>query len=125
MNKTLIAIAVVAVLAVGGYFAWRAYSGGYNKPSSGGDQGNQSQTVETSTVTLKDFKVSPVDIKVKAGTEVTFKNEDSTNHTITGDGFDSGNIKSGETYKKKFDSAGAYEYHCSLHPSMKGRVVVE
>jgi len=26
---------------------------------------------------------------------------------------------------KTFDTAGTFNYHCSIHPSMKGQVIVE
>jgi plastocyanin len=78
-----------------------------------------------STVLIKDFAFKPSAITVQAGTTVTWKNEDSTVHTVTGSGFDSGQIQPGAEFQKTFDAAGTYDYHCSIHPSMTGQVTVE
>jgi plastocyanin len=57
---------------------------------------------------------------------VTWTNNDSATHTITGDGgLDSGDVATGGTYSKTFDKAGTYKYHCSIHPTMTGEVVVQ
>lgn len=77
-----------------------------------------------STVVIKDFTFEPSQLTVKAGTTVTWKNEDSTVHTVTGTGWDSGQVQPGAEFQKTFDTAGTYDYHCSIHPSMTGKVVV-
>lgn len=80
------------------------------------------------TVTIQDFKFSPATLNVKVGTTVTFVQEDSIPHTATGSG-DSSFIKSptltkGQTYTVTFTKAGTYDYICSIHPYMRGSVVV-
>ncbi len=59
---------------------------------------------------------------------VTWTNNDSPTHTVTGDnGGDPGNspnIPSGGTFSYLFDTPGTYTYHCSIHPSMTGTVIV-
>lgn len=77
-----------------------------------------------STVVIKNFTFEPSQLTVKAGTTVTWKNEDSTVHTVTGTGWDSGQVQPGAEFQKTFDTAGTYDYHCSIHPSMTGKVVV-
>ena len=37
---------------------------------------------------------------------------------------DSGNISSGGTYAHTFNAAGAYPYHCLIHPNMQASVTV-
>lgn len=78
-----------------------------------------------SIITISNFSFQPEQLTIKAGKEVTFKNEDSVTHTVTGEEFDSGNIESGGTYKHTFTKKGSVNYHCSIHPSMKGIIVVE
>lgn len=53
-------------------------------------------------------------------------NRDATTHTVTDNNkaFDSGNIASGATYKYTFTTAGTYQYYCTIHPFMKGTIVV-
>ena len=75
-------------------------------------------------VKIANFAFSPDTITVTAGTEITWINEDSTVHTVTGAGFESGEIKPGQSYNHAFSSPGTYDYHCSIHSSMTGQVVV-
>jgi len=63
---------------------------------------------------------------------VTWINLDSTVHTITSglsekrpEGiFDSGPINPGDIYQKDFREVGEFDYFCSIHPGMKGKVIV-
>ena len=58
---------------------------------------------------------------------VVWTNNDSVGHTITADqgaGPASGVINHGETYAFTFNTPGTFSYHCSIHPSMKGTVIV-
>jgi plastocyanin len=74
----------------------------------------------------------PAQIPVKVGTTVVWTNKDSAAHTVTSGNpsagpsgtFDSGLIKSGNTFQYKFSSAGATEYFCTIHPWMTGKVTV-
>ena len=60
----------------------------------------------------------------KIGIKVTWFNEDSKAHTVTGEGWGGSEIAPGKAYSKTFDTAGDYKYHCSLHPSMTGEIIV-
>jgi len=71
-------------------------------------------------------------IVIQKGKQVTWVNEDSAFHTITSgfydtptDLFDSGHLDPFESYTLTFDETGTYDYFCTLHPWMKGQVVVE
>jgi plastocyanin len=77
-------------------------------------------------VSIANLAFNPSSIDVKVGDTVTWTNNDNVGHTVTGDGgLDSGTIEPGGTFSKKFDTAGTYQYHCSVHPSMTGTVVVK
>jgi plastocyanin len=70
---------------------------------------------------------SPSPFTVKLGTPVTWVNKDGATHTVTSQGsnlFDSGNLPTGATFKFTFAQAGTYQYYCTIHPFMKGTVVV-
>jgi nitrite reductase (NO-forming) len=75
----------------------------------------------------------PTTLTVPTGTTVTWKNSDSTLHTVTsgsaesgvsGTEFDSSYMAGGKTFQHTFSSAGTFDYYCTLHPFMKGQVVV-
>ena len=61
----------------------------------------------------------------RTGIKVIWMNEDSKTHTVTGEGWGSGEIAPGKAYSKTFDAAGDYKYHCSIHPSMTGEIIVK
>src|SRR3990172_283435 len=76
-------------------------------------------------VTIGYLFLDPDSITVNVGDTVTWENKDYVPHTVTGAGWDSGYLSLGQTYFRKFDTAGTYNYHCPLHPSMTGTVVVK
>jgi len=78
-------------------------------------------------ITIVDFGFSPTTSRVRAGTEVTWSNEDSTGHTVTAvDGeFGSDTLGSGDSFSFSLKKPGLYAYRCSIHPEMEGTVRVE
>lgn len=83
------------------------------------------QTDSTRDVKIQNFAYNPEITTIKKGESVTWKNYDSAQHTATSQEFDSLTISEGKTFTQRFDKEGIYEYYCSLHPNMKGRVAVE
>lgn len=80
-------------------------------------------------VMIKDFAFVTVaeTFTIKVGESVTWTNEDSVNHTVAGDNgeFESGSLGNGQSFTFTFPTAGTFTYHCTVHPSMKGTVVVQ
>ena len=74
-----------------------------------------------------DWTYAPKELRVSAGTTVTFVNRGKEFHTITSDDtgrpFDLG-IDSGKSVTFRFDKVGAFAYHCGVHPQMTGVVRV-
>lgn len=79
-----------------------------------------------SNVTIMDFSFNPGSITVAAGQTVVWMNNGPSMHTTTSDapGWDSGAINPGQTFSHAFTTAGTFTYHCSIHPTMHGTVVV-
>jgi plastocyanin len=98
----------------------------------GGTTTTEQSTAPTSTgggasVTMKDIKFNPTEVKIKAGQAVTWTNDDSVGHDVTADSFKSGSaggIGGGQTFQHTFKKAGTFSYVCTVHPGMKGTVVV-
>ena len=70
---------------------------------------------------------SPANLTVTVGKTVTWVNKDTVTHTVTSDGsnlFDSGFMPTGATFQFTFTTAGTYPYYCTVHPFMKGTIVV-
>ena len=76
--------------------------------------------------TIKGFSFQPDVLKVKVGAKVTWTNDDTVAHTVTADtnSFASGNLQPGGSFSFAFTRPGTYAYHCSIHPSMHGSVIV-
>jgi len=74
----------------------------------------------------------PSVITIQSGQQVTWVNEDSAFHSVTSgfyenptELFDSGHLDPFESYTLDFDETGTFDYFCTLHPWMKGQVIVE
>ncbi len=80
---------------------------------------------DKNTVIIENHEFQPAEITIKSGETVTWVNKDSVKHTITADSFDSGPIGKDETFQQTFDEKGTFEYACTPHPYMKGKVIVE
>jgi plastocyanin len=80
----------------------------------------------TRTVTMPGKAYDPAQLDVLVGTSVTWKNDDSINHTVTSDGdaFSSGYVPPGGSFTFTFTKQGHYAFHCTIHTFMRGEVDV-
>ena len=101
-------------------FACSKSGGGYGSSNNGGGNSNGN------SVSIQGFAFSVSSLSVKTGTTVKWTNNDATAHTVTADdgSFDSGNIAPGASFSHTFSAAGTIAYHCSIHTTMKAKVVV-
>jgi plastocyanin len=78
-------------------------------------------------VSISGLAFHPATVTVNVGDTVTWTNNDGVSHTATADGgsFDTGTIGNGSSASETFNTAGTFAYHCSVHPTMQGSVVVE
>ena len=83
------------------------------------------QAPGSASVTIQNFAFSPTTVTIQKGGNVTWTNQDSTTHTVTFADGGSPNLGNGATYTKTFNEAGTFDYHCSIHTSMTGKVVVQ
>ena len=140
----LILIIVILALVVGGVYWYlqnqSTYTStldsnpqnNYNPPTNSNQQNNNqpnpvsNSNPTTASITIQNFAFSPNNITVHKGTMVTWKNNDSTAHTVTGDngGPASQYLNPGDSYSYTFSTVGTFPYHCSIHPSMTAVVQV-
>ena len=81
---------------------------------------------DDAAVKIGNFTFGPQELKVKAGTTVTWTNEDDIPHTVVSpNNFRSKPLDSEDKYSFTFTTPGTYKYFCSLHPHMTGTIVVE
>ncbi len=84
-------------------------------------------TTDHANVNISGLAFVPQTLTVSVGTTVTWTNNDSVSHTVTSndDLFASGTIAKNATFSHTFEQKGTFNYHCSIHPSMTGKVIVE
>ena len=100
-------------------------------------------TDEATTVHAKLLAFTPGELRVKAGTTVTWRADEPITHTVTSgavqgidptsglrsgqrpDGrFDGRLDRNGSTFSFRFTEPGTYSYFCSIHQGMNASVVV-
>ena len=121
----LVAVAAAATLLAG---CGGGDSNASSPPKSTSAPANPASGASGSAVTISGFKFAPTSLTVKRGAKVTVTNDDSTAHTATaddGNSFDTGTLDSGSSQTISVSKPGSYAYHCSIHPFMKGTLVVQ
>ena len=74
-------------------------------------------SAEEIAVKIGNFTFGPQELKVKAGTTVTWTNEDDIPHTVVSPNtFRSKVLDTDGKYSFAFTTPGTYKYFCSLHP---------
>lgn len=84
-------------------------------------------TGAVSKVTMAGFAFSPQVVTIKKGEAIRWTNNDSVNHIVSSDTnvFLSETLSQGSSFEFVFNSTGEFPYHCSIHPSMTGKIIVE
>lgn len=114
-------------------FAPMPYYGNQMPPANQGNQQNREpvnagESKSTApTVSIQNMAFYPAVIKVKKGSSVTWMQNDRMTHDVVSSDrlFKSQRLRQGQSFTQTFDQPGVYNYYCSLHPSMKGQVIVE
>lgn len=78
-------------------------------------------------VTLEQAMFGPATLTIRAGTTVTWVNNDGDLHTVTSTQglFASPGLDAGDTFAYRFTAPGTYPYFCALHPHMQGTIIVQ
>jgi plastocyanin len=104
----------------------------YATNSSGTSYGNEVTFTTVAIPAANEIKIQamafvPQTLTIPVNSTVKWKNLDGIAHTVTSDNasWDSGNIPAGGTFKFTFTSTGTFNYHCTIHPSMTGTIIVQ
>lgn len=83
-------------------------------------------------VTIDKMKYGPAEVTIKAGQTVTWINAEAMPHNVAFQAgviseakLDGAMMKKDQSFSMTFAETGTYDYHCTPHPFMKGKVVVE
>ena len=82
---------------------------------------------DANVVTIDNFTFSPKELTVAVGTTIKFVNHDDIPHTVVDKklSFRSKALDTDDSYSFTFASAGSFDYFCSLHPQMVGKIIVK
>ena len=77
-------------------------------------------------VSIVNFAFTPGEVTIAPGESVTWTNDDGAPHGLEfHDGAEGTDLLlPGASFSRRFDKPGTYDYNCSVHPYMTGRVVV-
>src|SRR5919198_577702 len=126
--KSIIGVAVALLLVLAGCGSPAPASTGPPAAASSASAPTASLPAGSTAVSIGNFAFAPGALNVKVGTTVLWTNKDSDPHTVTSKNnagpLKSPVMKTGDTYRYTFDTAGTFEYLCTIHPFMTASVVV-
>ena len=79
------------------------------------------------SVAIDGLSYAPAALTIAVGDTVVWTNNDDRDHTVSipSAGADSGNIRSGKSFRFTFKKPGKFTYGCKYHPRSKGTITVE
>jgi YVTN family beta-propeller protein len=76
-------------------------------------------------ISIIGFAFTPALLQVRRGEGVTWVNDDGAPHSVlVKNGVASDTVMPGSSYSANFDHPGDYDYLCSIHPYMSGKILV-
>lgn len=133
--KIILIVVLLAVFGAGAYWAGSRADNRATQTSqpTSTDSDSRVNQVEpggliAGTITMRNNMFTPPQIEVPKGGTVEWVNNDDTPHTVIadqGEGPASREIPPGGTYRYTFKESGSVQYHCGIHPEMRGTIVVK
>ena len=123
MKHNTLVLRSAAVLVVAGSFGLTACS---NSPGNAATMAAE----PAATVTVTDMDYQQKEVTIQAGETVEWVFDDGNMpHDVAGEGEAKGELQSPllteDTWSYTFEEPGTYTYHCTPHPWMVGKVIVE
>lgn len=127
LRRALLPLGMLVIVGIA------ACGGGSTSPSNspaGASVGTAGATLGAATVKIAatgQLAFDPTMQTAQVGDIIEWTNTGSVAHTVTFDSEPSlsdPSLNAGGTWEVKFTTAGTFQYHCSIHPSMVGTIVV-
>jgi len=82
---------------------------------------------EPNQVQIDNFSFTPHTLTVQQGATVTWVNKDDVPHKVTSTDkkFASPTLDTDQKFSHTFNAPGTYDYYCSVHPRMTGKIIVK
>ena len=118
---------ILALVALAGVMVMVAGCTSSSSPSPSPASSAVTSTTTQNSVAIQNYAFNPSTLTIQKGADVTWKNYDSVQHTVVSDSsaFSSPLLRTGNTYTFQFNDSGSFPYYCSIHPYMKGTIVVK
>lgn len=116
------------VLAVAAFLLVLTVAGcGASSSTPSGGSSSSGTAPSAVQVVLQNITIQPADVTVAVGGTVTWVNQDTVTHNLTDDAgtWSSGPLAPGKSFSHTFATAGTFPYHCIIHPSMTGQIIVQ
>jgi plastocyanin len=130
MNKTILAVIIVLVIVFGIYYFAQAPAAPVS-PAVTAPVTEQPTTTPEATlakiynISVINYAFAPAVLNVAKGDTVVWINQDPVTHKIAGGALNGPAMSTGQSYSFVFNTPGTFEYHCAIHPSMKGTIIVK
>src|SRR6476646_10257165 len=128
MKRFRILALPITLLALAGCGSSSSSNPTSSTPAGTQSSGGAAPSGGNAKVDIKNLAFAPATINVKAGSTITWTNDDTPPHNVTyssGPKFtSSATINPGGTFSIKVTQAGTIHYVCTIHPFMKGTIVV-
>ena len=145
MSKKIIFFIIIVLVIIAGIYFFFPRTASYNLPTSPATtSGNQVSTntpaspavtaapslknpvsPQTYAVSIINFSFNPGTLNINKGDTVVWTDNDSVPHQVAGANFTGPVMSHGSTYTQTFNESGTVDYHCNIHPSMKGTIIVK
>lgn len=84
------------------------------------------EPLATTAVAIQGANFVPETVTISVGDTVRWTNNDDSTHTTTSDsGLWDTTLDRGQSYSQTFTTAGTFNYHCAIHPTMTGSITVQ
>jgi plastocyanin len=118
LHSPLVLTAAVAILAANVFLVF------------GNLRHRDAVAAEMPGITIDNYQFAPATLTIAVGGSVTWTNDDSDIHSVAADDgdpvmFKSAGLDTDDKYSFTFTRPGTYLYHCTLHPHMTGKIVVQ
>lgn len=135
--RTPLIIIILIVIAVGAVWYWSSLAPKSVQtatptptptPTVSANPSGVLPALEPISVSIINYSFVPNTLTVKKGDKIIFVNKDPVPHTVTDVGkFDSGILQTGKSYLLDTTklAAGTYPYACTIHPSIRGTLIVQ
>jgi len=122
--------AVIGIIIIGGAFLfWQSQRSKpipvVNTPNTNAITTATTAQSKTYNIDIKNFAFNPASLTINKGDTIIWTNDDSATHQLAGIEINSPKLANKQTYSVTLDAAGNYNYHCSIHPTMKGTIIVK